>query len=271
MKLSIITINFNNIDGLRKTIESVISQTFTDYEYVVIDGGSTDGSDDLIKTYEDKITYWVSEPDKGIYNAMNKGILQAKGEYCLFLNSGDWLYSNDILSSVFSIDYKEDILYGDLFVVATSKTFRIYTPNRLSLHFFYIDSLCHPSAFIKRQLFNIELYDEQLKVVADWKFFMDRFIDGYSFKKLPYVVSYFDRILAPSYDKDIGWAERCSIIEKTFPKYIIPDYEAMSIYKQVVSEESFETVQSSFTLRRVIKKCINIIVPLYKLVKKLTN
>jgi len=84
MKLSIITVNLNNAAGLQKTIESVITQTFTDYEYIIIDGGSTDGSVDVIKQHADKITYWVSEPDKGIYNAMNKGILQAKGEYCLF-------------------------------------------------------------------------------------------------------------------------------------------------------------------------------------------
>ncbi|MDR2910496.1 MAG: glycosyltransferase [Bacteroidales bacterium] len=95
MKLSIITINLNNVAGLQKTIESVVKQTFTDYEYIVIDGGSTDGSADIIKQHANKITYWVSEPDKGIYNAMNKGIRVAKGEYCLFLNSGDWLINSN--------------------------------------------------------------------------------------------------------------------------------------------------------------------------------
>ena len=89
MKLSVITINFNNRDGLRKTIESVVNQTYNDFEYIIIDGGSTDGSVDVIKEYADRIDYWVSEPDKGIYNAMNKGIDVAKGEYCIFMNSGD--------------------------------------------------------------------------------------------------------------------------------------------------------------------------------------
>ncbi len=89
MKLSIITVNLNNKDGLQKTIDSVISQTFKDFEWIVIDGGSTDGSKELIEKYSDYISYWVSEPDKGIYNAMNKGIKVAKGDYLEFLNSGD--------------------------------------------------------------------------------------------------------------------------------------------------------------------------------------
>lgn len=84
MKLSVITINYNNCSGLKKTIESVVNQTATQFEYIVIDGGSTDGSVDVIKEYSDKIDYWVSEPDRGIYNAMNKGIDVAKGEYCIF-------------------------------------------------------------------------------------------------------------------------------------------------------------------------------------------
>ena len=80
MKLSIITVNYNNREGLQRTIDSVVSQTFRDFEWIVIDGGSTDGSKELIKQYADHFSYWVSEPDKGIYNAMNKGILKATGE-----------------------------------------------------------------------------------------------------------------------------------------------------------------------------------------------
>jgi acetyltransferase-like isoleucine patch superfamily enzyme len=129
MKLSIITINRNNAAGLRKTIESVVSQTYTDFEYIIIDGASTDDSVNIIKEYAEATLpcgeglgerlYWVSEPDKGIYNAMNKGILKANGEYCLFLNSGDWLYDNDVLNDVFSISPTEDIVYGnDVFIGA---------------------------------------------------------------------------------------------------------------------------------------------------------
>ena len=87
MKFSIITINYNNVEGLRNTIKSVVNQTYTDYEFIIIDGGSTDGSVEVIKEYANIITYWVSEPDKGIYNAMNKGIEVANGEYLNFMNS----------------------------------------------------------------------------------------------------------------------------------------------------------------------------------------
>ena len=114
MKYSIITVNFNNKEGLRKTIESVIHQSFCDFEYIVIDGGSTDGSMDIIKEYESHINYWVSEPDKGIYNAMNKGILKAQGDYINFMNSGDCLYDNNVLNN--TLPYlTADIVYGRLF------------------------------------------------------------------------------------------------------------------------------------------------------------
>lgn len=85
MKLSVITINYNNAEGLAKTMDSVFRQRFSDFEYIVIDGGSTDGSKDLIVNNQDKIAYWCSEKDSGIYNAMNKGIREASGEYLLFI------------------------------------------------------------------------------------------------------------------------------------------------------------------------------------------
>ena len=89
MRYSIITINYNNEEGLRHTIESIVCQTYTDFEFIIIDGGSTDGSVDVIKEYAEHIAYWVSEKDNGRYNAMNKGVCQAKGDYCIFMNSGD--------------------------------------------------------------------------------------------------------------------------------------------------------------------------------------
>ena len=112
MKYSIITINYNNKDGLEKTILSVINQTCQDFEYIIIDGGSTDGSVDVIKKYADRIDYWVSEPDKGIYNAMNKGIIKAKGEYLNFMNSGDCFYDNEVLSNVYQNGMCSEMIVG---------------------------------------------------------------------------------------------------------------------------------------------------------------
>lgn len=99
MKISIITINFNNKDGIEKTISSVVAQTYKDIQYIIIDGDSTDGSVEVIKKYHEDIDYWISEPDKGIYDAMNKGILKATGDYVLFLNSGDYLSIEELLTN----------------------------------------------------------------------------------------------------------------------------------------------------------------------------
>ena len=100
MKFSIITINYNNKDGLEMTINSVLGQSFQGFEYIIIDGGSTDGSIDIIKKYESRIDYWVSEPDNGVYNAMNKGIRKATGDYINFMNSGDAYHSSSALGTV---------------------------------------------------------------------------------------------------------------------------------------------------------------------------
>src|SRR5215213_3812369 len=96
-QFSIISINLNNAEGLQKTFDSVFNQTFTDFEYIIIDGGSSDGSEEIIKENADKFSYWVSEKDDGIYDAMNKGIAKATGDYLLFLNSGDHLLDSSIL------------------------------------------------------------------------------------------------------------------------------------------------------------------------------
>ena len=104
MKLSIITVNYNDSKGLERTINSVISQSFRDYEFIVIDGGSADDSVDVIKKYEQYIDYWVSETDGGIYPGMNKGLRQAKGEYVNFMNGGDCYHSTDVLENIFSLD-----------------------------------------------------------------------------------------------------------------------------------------------------------------------
>ena len=106
-QLSIITINRNDAQGLEKTLESIWKkQSFKDFVHIIIDGASTDNSINIIKKYASHLSYWVSEPDKGIYNAMNKGIIKAKGNYLLFLNSGDWL-ENDILARVFKENFTD--------------------------------------------------------------------------------------------------------------------------------------------------------------------
>ena len=131
MKLSIITINLNNKNGLSETISSVIAQTFTDYEYIIIDGQSTDGSLEVIKQNANHINQWISENDHGIYNAMNKGLNLAKGEYCLFLNSGDSLYDSDVLQVL----YRRYHIWWYRIIFSHKEMVSIPTPQHFSFYF----------------------------------------------------------------------------------------------------------------------------------------
>ena len=175
MKLSIITINRNNAAGLRKTIESVVSQTYTDFEYIIIDGASTDAGVEIIKEYADKISYWVSEPDTGIYNAMNKGIMKANGEYLLFLNSGDWLVDEEVVGDFCNSNFNQDIVCGNINLIENGEIILAKSPDNdaLDFNFFYHGSLLHPASFIRKELFyKYGTYNERYKIISDWEFFV---------------------------------------------------------------------------------------------------
>lgn len=179
MKLSIITINFNNKEGLNRTIESVRNQTFKDFEHIVIDGASIDGSIDVIDKYADGFSYWVSEKDSGIYNAMNKGILAAQGEYTLFLNSGDWLIANNVLERIFENSFDEDIVSCGCLHVYPNESNNIvhFPPKKISLYSLHYSSLDHPSTLIRRDLFKrTSLYNESYHIISDWCFFVHSLI-----------------------------------------------------------------------------------------------
>lgn len=170
-KLSIITINYNNCFGLSKTINSVINQTFTDFEWVVIDGGSTDGSKELIEQYQGYITYWCSESDEGVFNAMNKGVKQANGEYCLFLNSGDRLHSANVIQEVVPLLHGYDYICGDECVVDHQyKQVKVRkNPEIFDKYHLLIGCLWHQSSFIRTSLLKKRPYDETLRIVGDWE------------------------------------------------------------------------------------------------------
>lgn len=176
MKYSIITVNYNNKEGLRRTIESVVGQSFHDYEFIVIDGGSTDGSTDVLRQYDEHISYWVSEPDGGIYQGMNKGIARATGDYLNFMNSGDCFYSDSVLQQVAGQQLWGDIVVGHdyHYNAATGQGFSTILPPRISMLTFYIQTLPHQSSFFKRELFADTLYDETLRIVADIKFYIQK-------------------------------------------------------------------------------------------------
>ncbi|MDR2942306.1 MAG: glycosyltransferase [Treponema sp.] len=177
MKLSIITVNKNNALGLERTCQSIVCQTFNDFEWLVIDGASNDSSVDIIKKYAKRMIYWVSEPDTGIYNAMNKGIKQAKGDYCLFLNSGDWLFGIDSLLKAFdiinSLD-EADVYYGDS-LRSDNSIWKM--PENLSIDSLYLQAApSHQNTFIKRSLFSSHgFYDENYRTISDSIFWIKEY------------------------------------------------------------------------------------------------
>lgn len=178
MKYSIITVNYNNKDGLRNTIESVIHQTYRDFEFIVIDGGSTDGSADILKEYDEQISYWVSEKDTGIYNGMNKGISKATGDYLNFMNSGDCFYDNTVLQQVAVQQTDADIIVGRDYHYNETKQrgHASVQPSRITMIHFFVATLDHQSSFIKRELFINSPYREDFRLVSDWIFFTEKVV-----------------------------------------------------------------------------------------------
>lgn len=194
MKLSIITINYNDKTGLESTIKSVISQSFNDFQYIVIDGGSTDGSQEIIERHKDKLDIAISEKDSGIYNAMNKGARFATGEYLLFLNSGDSLLDATVLEKVFNTKPQSDIVSCQCLDYDNAHTYLKIPPKNISLFTFTSSSLPHPSSFIKKSLFDkIGGYSEEYRVMSDWCFFIDALlIERCTYSTLPITVSKFN-------------------------------------------------------------------------------
>jgi len=222
-KISVITIAYNNKEGLEKTIKSVIAQTSKDFEYIIIDGNSDDGSKEILKRYSNKIDYWISEPDHGIYNAMNKGIRASNGEYLIFLNSGDEFYTDQSLEKAFPYLSDADIVYGDLQIVNKQDIFIKKYNDSLSFHYFYIESLPHPSTFIKKTAFEkVGLYDETLKIVADWEWFLEAIVfKQCSFKYIPIIVSTFYLDGVSSINNKEVQKERNRVLDKY--SYIVKD------------------------------------------------
>lgn len=240
--ITVITINRNNAIGLEKTMHSVAAQIGGDFEYVVIDGASTDGSVEVIRSFETSFgerLKWISEPDKGIYNAMNKGIGKASGEYLQFLNSGDSLVSDDVTmrmsESLKSNDFPS-ILYGNMLKdMRGGKLLRDkgFAGNPVTFLGFYIGSLNHPSSYIKKILFEkYGRYDENLKIVSDWKWFLQAIILGG--EKPVYVdmdVTLFDMNGISEKSKALAKSERRRVLNELIPPTILSDYDhwALSI------------------------------------------
>lgn len=231
-KISIITVNYNDKPGLQKTIQSVLSQSVKDFEFIVIDGNSNDGSKEIIEQNSGQINYWVSEPDSGVYNAMNKGIRAATGDFVIFMNGGDIFYDNHVIENVLpllSADFK--IYYGDVIVKkSNSERHKIY-PDQLSFSYFYTNALCHQTCFIKRQLFYDHFfYNENYKIYSDGEFFIYTICkQNVPYKHLNMIIAVYDFngiSSNPKYEK-LHEDERMTSINKFFPAFA-DDYKVLS-------------------------------------------
>jgi glycosyltransferase involved in cell wall biosynthesis len=250
--VSIITINRNNALGLEKTIQSVLGQTFNDYEYIIIDGASDDGSRKVIEKYASKIGFWTSEPDTGIYNAMNNGIRKAIGKYCLFLNSGDHLYSPEALAELFNVKLEADIVYTDQHRFGSDGERVIFFPARLTFYWLFTEYLPHNCMLIKRSLFEqLGLYNETYRIVADWEFYLK------ALAKHNCSYQYCNMVLAsmadggvsnaPEHSLDVA-VERDVVIQKEFPLF----------YEDYVSLYNFRYYSIKKKILRVLKKVLKI-------------
>lgn len=220
MRITIITVNYNNLCGLERTLRSVAAQTCGDFEHVIIDGASTDGGAELLQSYERANTTIVSEPDGGIYNAMNKGVALATGDYVLFLNSGDVFYDNEVIARTLPLLVSnKDYYVGDLYREQRSRPL-VKAPQSITLHFLASRTLSHQAAFIKRSVLLQFPYNEELRIVADWEqFFTGLILHNATYEPLPFLVARFDAtgISSSRTHKAQREAEMEEVLTRLFP------------------------------------------------------
>lgn len=226
MRLSIITVTYNNSIGLERTIKSIINQTCRDFEYIIVDGDSTDNSVNIIKEYESHISQWVSEPDSGIYNAMNKAVKMAIGDYCLFLNAGDELYSCTTIEELYKIDFHEDFVEGREYD-ADIKRLRSRPQEPTLAFYLFCGNNRHQSSLIKRSMLLQYPYDEKLRIVSDLKFNIESIIiRNCSYKYINVIIANYE---GGGISRTVNYKdERIAIFEDLFPKRVLEDYKCFS-------------------------------------------
>lgn len=269
MKLSIITINYNNAEGLRKTMESVLSQTYKDFEYVVVDGASTDGSVEIVRQYADsqairqrgdeakRQVIWISEPDTGIYNAMNKGIRMAHGEYLLFLNSGDFLIASDVLERVFAQNPEADIICARCNVSDNGKVVWTspYLP-KVTLKDLYFVGIPHQSTFICRSLFEkYGMYREDFRYNSDIDFWYKAIVLGEATTQGVDIITTdynLNGISAHEAHNKVFIDEHKQIEAQGFLPKVLPDYECWREERKLLSK--YRWIEQ----HKCLQKCLNI-------------
>ena len=245
MQISIVTINYNNANGLKKTLDSVACQAYTHIQHIIVDGDSSDGSKKVLEKYIFTNSVKISEPDSGIYNAMNKGIRACTGDYILFLNSGDTLRGSQIIEQLVpKLRGQIDLYYGDLAMQFEFEDKIRRYPEHLDFYYFFsTGSLPHPAMLFKKSLFyDLGFYREKFKIVADWDFYVNAiFKHASTYEKLDLVISNFDTegISSDPKHRQLLLAEKDESLKDNFPGF----YDDYKLLHTLRSEENQTMIQ----------------------------
>ena len=253
-RITIVTVVFNGDQFLEETIRSVIRQTYKDIEYILIDGGSTDGTLDIIKKYEDKIDYWISEPDDGIYDAMNKGIANATGDWIYFINAGDSLFSVKTLENMKldSLSNATDVLYGNFNIIDPETGLGTFHNMQkiIDINFLLKNNICHQALIYRTKLFvNFKGYDTMYQICADYDKLLQLFLAGKSIKKTNLTICNYLEGGRSRKSYVISTMERLDIINsrlKSLPRYYVAYHYTLILRAFIYSV--------SYKIRNVFRK-----------------
>lgn len=227
--ISVITVCYNVASTIEKTMLSILNQTYENLEYIIIDGNSTDGTVEIIKMYAEKLTFWISEPDNGIYDAMNKGIAKATGNFLIFMNAGDQFLNEEVLSKCFPYFLQEVDVISGIGYLSGQKWIPAKATD-LSVSFFLKRSLNHQATFINRKLFQDNLYRTDLKIVGDSVFFFQALImDNASYVDIPIEIALCEKPGLSGQEKK-AFAELEASIKEILPDRMVSDVDFLIKY-----------------------------------------
>lgn len=256
MKVSVITISFNAEACIESTIRSVLSQSYDEFEYVVVDGNSTDRTVDIIKKYVGRISKWISEPDTGIYNAMNKAVRMSEGEYCIFMNAGDVFLNPLVLKQVSPfLEDGVDYLVGNEVSVKKGKIVDYAcAPKKITTRLFVQRSLSHQASFIRRELLLRCPYDESLRMVSDWKFCIQTLLLGKAtYRAINVDVCQFNQDGITFTHKNFGHMERMKVLQELLPEEVKKVHAHRTLWKRVKERLKREKRIVQFYIRKINK------------------
>lgn len=256
--MTVVTVSYNAAATIEKTIQSVLSQSYSNIEYIIIDGGSTDGTVDIIKKYADRIACWVSEPDKGIYDAMNKGILKSTGQWINFMNVGDWFNNDNVISElVSSIDNDATIVYGDIIKMLPDIQYYEKAESLDLLKEKMVFS--HQAMFVRTDYHKQHLFDLSFRSSADYNFIYNSFFKGkVLFQYIPLLIANYDESDGMSKDNWIlAYRENYKVwgIENDRKKFLIMEFKLFKIkirklIKRILPESLNQKIQRSLLKKR---------------------